>query len=193
MSNTRNTPVEAFEQAFPLRIRTYALRQGSGGEGEYAGGEGLIREYEVLGETSATILTDRREGQPYGPAGGRAGWAGPQLDRARGRDGRGAAGEGASGAACGGSAADRDAGWRRVWRAGRLRLASLAWLRDAPAASRKALLAASLGWMLDSFDVMLYSLVLASLMVDLHLSKAAAGSLGSITLLAAARAGWCLA
>ncbi len=51
------------------------------------------------------------------------------------------------------------------------------------------MLAASLGWMLDSFDVMLYSLVLASLMVELHLSKAAAGSLGSITLLAAAVGG----
>jgi N-methylhydantoinase B/oxoprolinase/acetone carboxylase alpha subunit len=70
MSNTRNTPVEAFEQAFPLRIRTYALRQGSGGAGKYPGGEGLIREYEVLVETSATILSERREGQPYGVQGG---------------------------------------------------------------------------------------------------------------------------
>ena len=65
----------------------------------------------------------------------------------------------------------------------------LAWLREAPAASRKALLAASLGWMLDSFDVMLYSLVLASLMLDLHLSKSSAGILGSITLVAAAAGG----
>jgi N-methylhydantoinase B/oxoprolinase/acetone carboxylase alpha subunit len=73
MSNTRNTPVEAFEQAFPLRIRTYALRQGSGGAGKYPGGEGLIREYEVLVETSATILTERREGQPYGVQGGEPG------------------------------------------------------------------------------------------------------------------------
>ena len=66
---------------------------------------------------------------------------------------------------------------------------NLAWLREAPAASRKALLAASLGWMLDSFDVMLYSLVLASLMLDLHLSKSSAGILGSITLVAAAAGG----
>ncbi len=76
MSNTRNTPVEAFEQAFPLRIRTYALREGSGGAGEYPGGEGLIREYEVLVETSATILTERRESQPYGAAGGEPGACG---------------------------------------------------------------------------------------------------------------------
>ena len=66
MSNTRNTPVEALEQALPIRITTYALRQGSGGAGVFPGGEGLIREYEVLTETNATILTDRRESQPYG-------------------------------------------------------------------------------------------------------------------------------
>ena len=76
MSNTRNTPVEAFEQAFPMRIRSYALRRGSGGAGRYAGGEGLVREYEVLVETSATILTDRREGRPYGLQGGEPGASG---------------------------------------------------------------------------------------------------------------------
>ena len=76
MSNTRNTPVEAFEQAFPLRIRTYALRQGSGGVGEFPGGEGLVREYEVLTEVSATILTDRRNSQPFGAQGGGPGASG---------------------------------------------------------------------------------------------------------------------
>ncbi len=76
MSNTRNTPIEAFEQAFPLRISTYALRSGSGGEGAFAGGEGLVREYEALVETSATILTERRESQPYGVMGGGAGASG---------------------------------------------------------------------------------------------------------------------
>ena len=63
------------------------------------------------------------------------------------------------------------------------------WWREAPRAAKKALLAASLGWMLDSFDVMLYSLVLASLMADLRLSKSTAGILGSVTLLAAAAGG----
>ena len=73
MSNTRNTPVEALEQALPIRIRAYALRQGSAGAGAFPGGEGLIREYEVLAETSATILTDRRESSPYGLQGGSPG------------------------------------------------------------------------------------------------------------------------
>ena len=76
MSNTRNTPVEAFEQSFPLRIRNYSLRPGSGGAGKYPGGDGLIREYEALVETSATILTDRRESQPYGAQGGSPGASG---------------------------------------------------------------------------------------------------------------------
>jgi MFS family permease len=67
----------------------------------------------------------------------------------------------------------------------------MSWLTEAPVASRKALLAASLGWMLDSFDVMLYSLVLASMMAELHLTKSSAGVLGSITLIAAAVGGLC--
>ena len=62
-------------------------------------------------------------------------------------------------------------------------------MRGAPAASQKALLAASLGWMLDSFDVMLYALVLASLIAEFHMSKGTAGVLGSITLVAAALGG----
>lgn len=66
---------------------------------------------------------------------------------------------------------------------------SLAWLLQAPPASQRALLAASLGWLLDSFDVMLYALVLARLIVDLHLSKQTAGLLGSVTLIAAAVGG----
>jgi len=63
------------------------------------------------------------------------------------------------------------------------------WLRDAPPASRRTLLAGSLGWMLDSFDVMLYSMVLAYLMKDLAMSKATAGLMGSVTLVASAAGG----
>jgi MFS family permease len=63
------------------------------------------------------------------------------------------------------------------------------WLRAAPPTSRRALVAASLGWMLDSFDVMLYALVLAYLMKDLGMAKPAAGLLGSLTLLASAAGG----
>ena len=63
------------------------------------------------------------------------------------------------------------------------------WLGEAPVASRRALLAASLGWMLDSFDLVLYALVLPSIMVDLHLTKTLAGLLGSVTLVAGAAGG----
>jgi len=76
MSNTRNTPVEAIEQYLPLRIRQYALRKGSGGKGQAPGGEGLVREYEMLTETSVTLLTDRRIGAPYGVRGGGPGGSG---------------------------------------------------------------------------------------------------------------------
>ncbi len=75
----------------------------------------------------------------------------------------------------------RPAGVRPLW--------SLSWLLQSPASAKRALLAASLGWMLDSFDVMLYSLVLASVIVDLNLTKSTAGILGSVTLVAAAVGG----
>jgi N-methylhydantoinase B/oxoprolinase/acetone carboxylase alpha subunit len=73
MSNTRNTPVEAFEHHLPIRIRAYSLRSGSGGAGKYRGGEGVVREYEMLAETTVTLLTDRRIGRPYGLQGGQPG------------------------------------------------------------------------------------------------------------------------
>jgi MFS family permease len=65
----------------------------------------------------------------------------------------------------------------------------LAWLREAPVSARRALLAASLGWMLDSFDIMLYALVLPAVMANLHLTKSSAGILGSVTLVAGAAGG----
>lgn len=70
MSNTRNTPIEALEHYLPVRICQYKLRSGSGGHGKYPGGEGIIREYEMLTPTTVTILSDRRIGQPYGARGG---------------------------------------------------------------------------------------------------------------------------
>jgi N-methylhydantoinase B/oxoprolinase/acetone carboxylase alpha subunit len=76
MSNTRNTPIEAIEQDLPVRIRRYALRQGSGGKGRYAGGDGIVREYEVLTDTTATLLTERRNTRPYGARGGEPGASG---------------------------------------------------------------------------------------------------------------------
>lgn len=76
MSNTRNTPAEAIEHYLPVRIRRYGLRKGSGGKGSAQGGEGLVREYEMLTETSVTLLTDRRVGAPYGVLGGKPGGKG---------------------------------------------------------------------------------------------------------------------
>ena len=76
MSNTRNTPIEAIEHYLPVRIRSYALREGSGGAGEYPGGEGMRREYEMLTDTSVTLLTERRTSHPYGLQGGEPGGCG---------------------------------------------------------------------------------------------------------------------
>jgi N-methylhydantoinase B/oxoprolinase/acetone carboxylase alpha subunit len=76
MSNTRNTPVEAIEHYLPVRVRQYALRRESGGAGQYPGGDGLVREYEALTDTSVTILSERRRGRPYGVRGGKPGASG---------------------------------------------------------------------------------------------------------------------
>jgi N-methylhydantoinase B/oxoprolinase/acetone carboxylase alpha subunit len=79
MSNTRNTPVEAIEHYLPVRVGRYQLRQGSGGAGRYRGGDGIIREYEMLTETGVTVLSERRVGAPYGAAGGAPGSSGRNL------------------------------------------------------------------------------------------------------------------
>ena len=76
MTNTLNTPIEAFEHAFPLRIRRYAIRHGSGGSGEFPGGDGIIRELEFLGEAQVTMLSDRRKRSPYGLQEGEPGTSG---------------------------------------------------------------------------------------------------------------------
>lgn len=73
MSNTRNTPVEALEYAFPLRVEAYGLRGGSGGRGEYQGGDGLVRSIMFHSPVSVTVMSERRVRGPYGLAGGEAG------------------------------------------------------------------------------------------------------------------------
>ena len=73
MTNSLNTPAEALEYAYPLRVRRYSLRSGSGGDGEQCGGDGIIREIEVLTDCEVTLLADRRERGPWGLAGGEAG------------------------------------------------------------------------------------------------------------------------
>jgi N-methylhydantoinase B len=73
MSNTRNTPAEALEYHYPLRVREYGIRDGSSGAGRQHGGRGLVREVELLAPATLTLLTDRRESCPYGLAGGASG------------------------------------------------------------------------------------------------------------------------
>jgi N-methylhydantoinase B len=70
MTNSWNTPVEAFEHQFPVRIRRYGIRTGSGGSGRRRGGDGIVREFEFLAPADVTILSDRRERGPWGLAGG---------------------------------------------------------------------------------------------------------------------------
>jgi len=70
MSNTLNTPVEALELAYPLRVERYALRPGSGGDGAHQGGDGVVRELRVLEACRLSIVSERREHPPAGSAGG---------------------------------------------------------------------------------------------------------------------------
>ena len=79
MSNTRNTPIEVLELEHPLRVRTYALRRGSGGGGKWGGGDGVVREFEALTPMEATLLTERRRHGPRGAAGGSPGTPGANL------------------------------------------------------------------------------------------------------------------
>ena len=76
MSNTLNTPIEALEYSFPLRVMQYRLRQGSGGEGEHQGGEGITRSIQFLVPVSATINSERRLHSPYGQSNGNPGQPG---------------------------------------------------------------------------------------------------------------------
>lgn len=73
MTNSLNTPIEAFEQQYPVRIRNYTLRPGSGGAGTRCGGDGVVREYEFLTDASLAILSERRKTRPTGCEGGEAG------------------------------------------------------------------------------------------------------------------------
>lgn len=79
MSNTRNTPIEALEHAYPMRIDEYAIRRGSGGAGVHAGGDGVVRRYRVLEPCTVTLVTERRRRAPLGAAGGAAGLPGLNL------------------------------------------------------------------------------------------------------------------
>jgi N-methylhydantoinase B len=87
MTNSLNTPVEALEFAYPLRMRRYGYRRGSGGEGKHRGGDGLVKELEMLCDAELTLLADRRVVRPYGLESGGEGAAGLAGLR-EGEDGR---------------------------------------------------------------------------------------------------------
>jgi N-methylhydantoinase B len=76
MTNSLNTPAEALEYAYPLRVREYRLRPGSGGRGKHRGGDGVVREIETLVPARMSLLADRRKRRPYGLQGGEEGKAG---------------------------------------------------------------------------------------------------------------------
>ena len=84
MSDTRNTPIESLERAYPIRIDAYAVRRGSGGAGLHRGGDGVIRRYRVLEPCTVTLLTERRRHAPQGARGGAPG--APGRNRLNGRD-----------------------------------------------------------------------------------------------------------
>lgn len=73
MTNTLNTPIEALELTYPFRVHRYTLREKSGGQGLFRGGEGIIRDIELLTEAQVTLLTERRVMAPYGLQGGQSG------------------------------------------------------------------------------------------------------------------------
>jgi N-methylhydantoinase B/oxoprolinase/acetone carboxylase alpha subunit len=88
MTNTKNTPIEALERAFPLRVQRYRLRRGSGGAGRHPGGDGIERDLRVLEDCTVSLITERRTSSPPGLWGGAPGapgenWLLPRGDESR--------------------------------------------------------------------------------------------------------------
>jgi N-methylhydantoinase B len=79
MTNTLNTPAEALEYAYPLRVIRYSVREGSGGKGRFRGGDGIVRDLQVLVDAQVTILSERRKNPPYGLSGGESGQCGENV------------------------------------------------------------------------------------------------------------------
>jgi len=79
MTNSMNTPVEALEHSYPVRVSRYSLRRNSGGSGKHRGGDGVIREMKFLTKAQVTVLSDRRKFPPYGLSGGHPGALGVNL------------------------------------------------------------------------------------------------------------------
>jgi N-methylhydantoinase B len=85
MTNSWNTPIEVFEQVYPVRLKRYAVRRGSGGAGRYRGGDGIVREIELLAPAQVAFLSDRRKRGPYGLSGGEPGKPGKNTVITKGR------------------------------------------------------------------------------------------------------------
>jgi N-methylhydantoinase B len=79
MTNTLNTPIEALELEYPMRVERYELAEGSGGGGRYPGGDGVVRSIRVLEPATVSLLTDRRRHRPHGARGGESGTPGRNL------------------------------------------------------------------------------------------------------------------
>lgn len=88
LTNTRNTPIEALERAYPLRVLRYRLRRGSGGEGLAPGGDGIERDLQVLEDCTVSLITERRVSRPWGLAGGGHGATGENWLLAGGDEAR---------------------------------------------------------------------------------------------------------
>jgi N-methylhydantoinase B len=88
MTNTRNTPVEALEAAYPLRVTAYRLRPGTGGRGRHDGGSGVERRLRCLVPAWVTLISERRRSAPWGLAGGHSGSRGEDLVLSAGRERR---------------------------------------------------------------------------------------------------------
>ncbi len=73
MTNTKNTPVEALERHYPMRVLRYRLRRGSGGAGRHRGGEGIERDLLMLEDVTVSVITERRVSRPWGLSGGEPG------------------------------------------------------------------------------------------------------------------------
>ena len=87
MTNTLNTPVEALEYAYPMRVLRYEIRQHSGGAGRQRGGDGIRRDIQVLVDAQVTLISERRTIPPYGLQGGEPGKSGENFNPPRWRRG----------------------------------------------------------------------------------------------------------
>ncbi len=85
MTNTLNTPIEALEYSYPFLVNSYSIRRGTGGEGEFTGGDGIVREIEFLSDVDVTVLSERRKFPPYGLKGGKPGREGVNIIISQGK------------------------------------------------------------------------------------------------------------